>query len=89
MIKANLSGARLYDVDLSSADLSSADLSGTNLEVARSLKGTDLRGVKGLSKKQLEAYKARGAIIDKDSTANSLSFLGIFRFGTNLVKRFL
>jgi hypothetical protein len=69
--RANLSGARLHDVNLSGAVLSRANLSGANLEVALSLKDTDLRGVKGLTKEQLEAYKARGAIIDEDSTMSS------------------
>jgi len=61
---ADLSGA-----DLSNADLSEAKLNGVNIEHALSLKGTNLRGVKGLTKEQLEACKAKGAIIDEDSTA--------------------
>jgi hypothetical protein len=61
---ADLSGA-----DLSNADLSEAKLNGVNIEHALYLKGTNLRGVKGLTKEQLEACKAKGAIIDEDSTA--------------------
>jgi len=82
LLEANLSEARLYyDVDLrgadlSRADLSRADLSGAdlsevkNLEDVLSLKKTILRGVKGLTKEQLEACKAKGAIIDEDSTTS-------------------
>ncbi len=62
---ANLSG-----VDLSNANLSNANLDRTNIASARSLKDTDLRGVKGLTKEQLEACKAKGAIIDEDTTTN-------------------
>ena len=39
-----------------------------NLLYTLSLKGTDLRGVRGLTKEQLQACQARGAIIDDDST---------------------
>jgi uncharacterized protein YjbI with pentapeptide repeats len=68
---ANLSGANLSGADLSWASLYKANLSGVrNLEEALSLKETDLRGVKGLTKEQLEACKAKGAIIDKDSTTD-------------------
>ena len=50
--------------DLSGADLSEADLNETNIEDALSLKGADLRGVKGLTKEQIAICKAKGAIID-------------------------
>jgi uncharacterized protein YjbI with pentapeptide repeats len=76
LLEANLSGANLYrrvklsGVVLSKANLSGAELSGTNLEEARSLEQTDLRGVKGLTKEQLEACKAQGAIIDEDFTVS-------------------
>jgi uncharacterized protein YjbI with pentapeptide repeats len=43
-----------------------------NLENAFSLKGADLRGIIGLTKEQLEACKAKGAIIDEDSTTSSI-----------------
>jgi hypothetical protein len=49
------------------------DLSGANLEEAGSLKNTDLRGVTGLKPEQLEACKARGAIIDGDATVSVTS----------------
>ena len=61
----NLTGA-----DLEEADLEGADLEGANLEAALSLEGTNLRRVKGLTKEQLEACKAKGAIIDEDTTTN-------------------
>ena len=84
--KANLSGASLQEVDLESADLSEAnlcgatllyvdlsgaDLSKANPEEAQSLTNTDLRGVKGLTKEQVEACKAKGAITDEDTTTIS------------------
>ena len=61
----NLSKVFLADANLSGADLSSARL----FDTATSLERADLRGVKGLTKEQLETYKAKGAIIDEDSTA--------------------
>jgi uncharacterized protein YjbI with pentapeptide repeats len=69
--QANLSGARLYGANLSGASLSQADLSGVTFEDALFLKGTNLHGVKGLTKEQLEACKAKGAIIDEDLTTSS------------------
>jgi uncharacterized protein YjbI with pentapeptide repeats len=73
---ANLQGAGLRIGDLSGANFDGANLSGAkltgsklyevNLEEALSLKETDLRRVKGLTKEQLEACKARGAIVDED-----------------------
>ena len=57
-------------VDLRGAELLLPDLSHTNLENARSLKDTDLRGVKGLTKEQLEACRAKGAIIDENATTS-------------------
>ncbi len=73
---ANLSGAILHQTDFSDTNLSGANLSGvtftqTNLEEARSLEDTNLCGVKGLTKEQLKAYQAKGAIIDEDLTASS------------------
>lgn len=64
---AVLSGANLSEANFSNANLSGAALIKTNLQEALSLENTDLRGVKGLTKEQLEACKAKGAIIDKDS----------------------
>jgi len=59
-----LSKLFLTDANLSGADLSNARL----LDTATSLERADLRRVKGLTKEQLKAYEARGAIIDKDPT---------------------
>ncbi len=56
--------------NLSGANLSGANLSNTNLEEAQSLAYTDLRSVKGLSKERLEACKAKGAILDNDTTVS-------------------
>jgi uncharacterized protein YjbI with pentapeptide repeats len=69
--RANLSHAILSQANLSQADLRWAILREVNLEAALSLKDTDLRGVKGQTKEQLEACKAKGAIIDEDSAASS------------------
>jgi Pentapeptide repeats (8 copies) len=76
LIRANLSGAELLDTNLSrvklrEANLSGADLSGANLDDALSLKDANLRGVTGLTKEQLEACKAKGAIIDEAPTTSS------------------
>lgn len=59
-----LIGAHLANADLSEANLSRADLSGVHLERAASLKGTRIQGVKGLTKEQLDACLAKGAIIE-------------------------
>jgi uncharacterized protein YjbI with pentapeptide repeats len=64
---ANLGKAFLADANLSGADLSSASL----FDTATSLERADLRGVKGLTKEQLKAYKAKGAIIDEFSMTSS------------------
>ena len=70
---SDLSNVVLVGADLSGARLSGATLSGANIEDARSLEGTDLREVKGLTKEQLEACKAKGAIIDEDPATNASS----------------
>jgi uncharacterized protein YjbI with pentapeptide repeats len=72
---ANLSGANLNEAELNGAyldgvELSGAYLSGANIEYALSLKDANLREVKGPTKKQLEACKAKGAIIDEDPTTS-------------------
>ncbi len=69
--EAVLSEAVLSGAYLNGANLSRANLSRTNLEDALSLKDTDLRGVKGLTKAQRASCKAKGAIIDEDPTTNS------------------
>jgi hypothetical protein len=68
LYQADLSGATLQQVNLQGANLckanlSRADLSGTVLEDALLLDGTDLRGITGLTKKQLADFQTRGAII--------------------------
>ncbi len=67
---ANLGGADLREANLRGADLREANLSRTNLEHSSSLKNTKLYGVTGLTKEQLEACKAKGAIIDEDTTTS-------------------
>ncbi len=64
--EAYLSEANFKGADLKEADLRWANLNGANLEDALSLKDTNLRGVKGLTKEQFEACKAKGAILDED-----------------------
>ena len=71
---SDLSNAMIASADLSGARLRGAILSGANIEDARSLEGADLREVKGLTKKQLEACKAKKAIIDEDLTTNGSQF---------------
>src|SRR6266851_6596079 len=68
---ADLTEADLTEADLTGANFSGANLTRANPEAALSLKDTDLRGVKGLTKEQLEACKAKGAIIDEDLTTSS------------------
>jgi uncharacterized protein YjbI with pentapeptide repeats len=71
LTRVNLIEVDLYGADLTDANLHQADLKGANLE-GTILKGTDLRGVKGLTKEQLVICKAKGAIIDEDTTISSL-----------------
>jgi hypothetical protein len=70
MPQASLQKAILYRADLTEARLKLTDLTGTgeSLLDALSLKKTDLREVKGLTKEELEACKAKGAIIDDEDT---------------------
>lgn len=69
--RANLSRANLSHAAPLVANLSGANLSGANLEDTPSLERTNLRGVIGLTKEQLEACKVKGAIIDEDHTTSS------------------
>ncbi len=69
--EATLRRANLKEANLSSANLSKADLRGVYLEDALSLEDTDLRGVTGLTKEQLATCKAKGAIIDEDTTTSA------------------
>jgi hypothetical protein len=70
MPSASLHKAILFKADLTGARLKWADLTGVNLLETLSLKNTDLREVKGLTKEQLEECKARGARIDDDTTTS-------------------
>src|SRR6266704_898933 len=58
--QTDLNEAEFFQANRINVDLSEADLT-----------GADFRGVKGLTKEQLEACRARGAIIDEDSTTSS------------------
>jgi hypothetical protein len=71
LVRADLRKANLMRADLSRADLGGANLSEASLEDAYALKDTNLRGVMGLTKEQLAICKAKGAIIDEDSTTSS------------------
>ncbi len=71
LLRADLRGAVLREADLSGATFREAHLGETHLEEALSLKGTDLREVKGLTKEQKATCQARGAIVDEDSTTNT------------------
>lgn len=62
--EAHLQGAHLKLADLTIADFTDADLTDTQPESARSLQGTILRGVRGLTAAQLAACAEKGAIVD-------------------------
>jgi uncharacterized protein YjbI with pentapeptide repeats len=68
--QTRLDKSDLTEANLERADLRWASLREVNLEAALSLKDTDLRGVKGLTEEQLKACKAKGAIIDEDTTTS-------------------
>ena len=68
--EADLSGAKLWRADLSGTNLSGANLLGVTLE-GTLLKDTNFRRTKGLTREQLEACKAKGAIIDEDPMTSS------------------
>ncbi|HLA37492.1 MAG TPA: pentapeptide repeat-containing protein [Candidatus Brocadiales bacterium] len=76
LLGADLSGANLFVANLSDANLQGASLSGADLRdaILTGLNGftaiidftkTDLRGVVGLSREELEYTKSKGAIIDE------------------------
>jgi uncharacterized protein YjbI with pentapeptide repeats len=71
MAEMNLDAANLSGADLTRANLTGANLSGVNLEAALSLKDADVRQVIGLTKEQLVACRAKGAILDEDATTLS------------------
>jgi uncharacterized protein YjbI with pentapeptide repeats len=66
LAEANLSNVNLTDANLSGADLTGANLSGANPEAAKSLTGTKMYGVVGLTKAQCDACKHKGASIEGD-----------------------
>jgi Pentapeptide repeats (8 copies) len=69
---AYLSGTDLHGADFSGAKLNWTPFGGTGTGDDRDFLGnTNLRRVKGLTKEQLEACKAKGAIIDEDTTVSS------------------
>src|SRR5205807_292190 len=68
---AILHRADLCGADLRRANLDEANLKRANIEAVELMEDTKLRGVKGLTKDQLETCKAKGAIIDEDFTTNS------------------
>ncbi len=75
-LRTNLSGTYLTEANLSGTNFREADLRGTvlhgaDLSVTNSLKKTDLRGVTGLTKEQLEVCKAMGGIVDEATMANA------------------
>jgi len=65
---ADLSGANLNDADLAYANLNGADMSGTVLEGVNlnntQVKETFFLGVVGLTEKQIDDLKSRGAIVE-------------------------
>ena len=63
--KANLKEAKVGGADFTDADFSEADLTDVHIGKVKSLQGTILRGVVGLSAEQLTACAARGAIVDE------------------------
>jgi uncharacterized protein YjbI with pentapeptide repeats len=69
--EANFSRAILTRANLSGADFRGDDLITANLEDAASLEDTNLRGVNGLTKEQLEACRGKGAIIDEEPTISA------------------
>jgi len=68
--EVDLRGADLKASNLSKADLREANLDWSSFEEVLSLEDTNLLSVKGLTKEQLEACKAKGAIIDGDATTS-------------------
>ncbi len=66
-----LSEANLSVTAFDGVDLRGASLNEVIPENAQSFRNANLRGVKGLTKEQLAICKAKGAIIDEDSTASS------------------
>src|SRR5258706_11345306 len=68
---ADLSEAKLVRVDLSGSQLGRANSNGITMRMSLNMNATKITSVKGLTKEQLEASKAQGAIIDEDATTSS------------------
>jgi uncharacterized protein YjbI with pentapeptide repeats len=68
---ADLRGAKVSVTAFDGANLAGAKLNGITLEDVRSFRNTNLCGVTGLTKEQLKACKAKGAIIDEDLTTST------------------
>jgi len=71
--EAHLDGTYLREAHFDGAHLDGADLRGADFDGrahldGADLRGADLRGVKGLTKEQLAACQAKGAIIDENPT---------------------
>lgn len=75
LAEANLSGVNLTETNLSGADLTGAKLSGANPEAAKSLTGTKMYGVVGLTKEQCDACKSKGARIEGSGDPDQTSIL--------------
>jgi uncharacterized protein YjbI with pentapeptide repeats len=71
LTNANLTNANFHSAVLTEAILTAANLKGTEPEKAKTLEGTKMHHIKGLTKDQLEACKTKGAIIDEDLTTSS------------------
>ena len=63
----NLDGASLEGAVLDDADFTDANLLNTQPETARSISGTNLVGVSGLTDSQLEQCQVAGAVLDSPS----------------------
>ena len=73
LTEANLTNTNFTGADLSGADLTNANLTGANLtgahpEAAKSLIGTIMRDITGLTKEQIDACKKRGATVEDTTT---------------------
>jgi uncharacterized protein YjbI with pentapeptide repeats len=71
LTRVDLTWAILTGAIVVGANLTEVDLDNTNIEDARSLLDTNLHGVRGLTKEQLEACKAKGAIVDGGSATSA------------------
>jgi hypothetical protein len=70
LTRANLTRANLTGANLTDADLEYANLTKANPQNAASLEGAKMYYVIGLSSEQRKACKAKGAIVDEDTTTS-------------------